>query len=137
MGIDQKQIIRILIVDDNAFVREGLAAIIGRQSDMRVVGEAGNGAEAVTLYCRHQPDVTLMDLRMPIMDGIAATQAIRNEFPEARILVVTTFVEDESITRALHAGAAGYVLKDAPMAQIMEAIRAISAQTEPVIPPQL
>ncbi len=136
MGMERKQVLRILIVDDNAFVREGLAAIIGRQSDMEVVGEAGNGAEAVTLYCRHQPDVTLMDLRMPIMDGIAATHAIRKEFPEARILVVTTFVEDESITSALHAGAAGYVLKDAPMAQIMEAIRATGGQAEPVVPPQ-
>lgn len=127
-----KHLIRVLIVDDNAFVREGLAAIVGRQPDMAVAAEAGNGVEATALFRQHQPDVTLMDLRMPIMDGIAATQAIRSEFPQACILVVTTFLEEETIMRALRAGAVGYVLKDAPMEQLIEAIRAGTAQADTV-----
>ena len=89
--MERQHLIQVLIVDDNALVREGLAAIVGRQSDMAVAAEAGNGAEAIALFRRHQPDVTLMDLRMPGMDGVAATQAICAEFPQARILVVTTF----------------------------------------------
>ena len=128
--MERQHLIQVLIVDDNALVREGLAAIVGRQSDMAVAAEAGNGAEAIALFRRHQPDVTLMDMRMPDMDGVAATQAICAEFPQARILVVTTFLEEEAITRALRAGATGYVLKDMPTEQLINAIRATIASAD-------
>ena len=97
--------IRILVVDDHPVVREGLIAIIQRQPDMVVVGEAGDGLEAVELFRRHLPDLTLMDLRLPGIDGVEATRRIKQEFPESRIVVLTTFDGDEDIFRALQAGA--------------------------------
>src|SRR3982751_3171831 len=106
--------IRVMIVDDHPIVREGLAALIGRRSDMKVVAEAENGREAITIHRQHRPDVTLMDLRLPEMGGLAALCAIREECPGARFLVVTTFDGDEDAYRALEMGAAGYLLKDAP-----------------------
>jgi len=120
-------VIRTMVVDDHPIVREGLAAIIERRPDMTVVAEAGSGAEAIALYKIHQPDITLMDLRLPEMDGVAAIQAIRAGAPEARILVVTTYDGDEDIYRALRAGAKGYILKDAPREQLLEAIRSVHA----------
>ena len=120
-------LIRILLVDDHPIVREGFAAIIERRPDMTVVAEASNGAEAVTLFREHRPDVTLMDLRLPEMDGLAAIRAIRGEFPSARILVVTTYDGDEDIHRALASGAKGYLLKDAPRDHLLEAIRSVHA----------
>jgi DNA-binding NarL/FixJ family response regulator len=116
-----------MIVDDHPIVREGLVALIERRSDMTVVAEAGSGREAVTLHRQHRPDVTLMDLRLPELDGLGALNAIRAESPAAKFLVVTTFDGDEDAYRALENGAAGYLLKDAPRESLMEAIRAVHA----------
>jgi DNA-binding NarL/FixJ family response regulator len=119
--------IRILLVDDHPIVREGLAAIIERRPDMTVVAEAGSGTEAVERFREHLPDVTLMDLRLPEMDGVAAIQAIRREFGEARILVLTTYDGDEDIYRAMRAGAKGYLLKDSRREYLLEAIHTVNA----------
>jgi DNA-binding NarL/FixJ family response regulator len=104
-------VIRVLAVDDHALLRDGIAALIGNQSDMELVGEASNGREAIELFRQHQPDVTLMDLQMPEMGGIDALSAIRGEFPEARIIVLTTYAGDVQVFRALKAGARGFLLK--------------------------
>jgi len=119
--------IRLLIADDHPVVREGLAAMIERRADMTVVAEASSGQEALELYRLHQPDVVLMDLRMPQMDGVSAITAIRAEFPGARIIVLTTFDGDEDIYRGLRAGAKGYLLKDAGREALLEAIRGVHA----------
>ncbi len=119
--------IRILSVDDHPVVREGIAALIGRQSDMELVAEACNGREAVEQFRTHRPDVTLMDLQMPEMSGIDALSAIRGEFPEARIIVLTSYVGDVQISRALRSGARGYLLKDMLRKELLEAIRAVHA----------
>jgi len=103
--------IRILAADDHALLREGIAAIVGNQTDMELVAEAKNGREAVELFRQHQPDVTLMDLQMPEMNGIDALSAIRAEFPEARVIVLTTYTGDVQVFRALKAGARAYLLK--------------------------
>lgn len=128
--------IRILIADDHVTVREGLAAIIGRQPDMQVVAEASNGREAVAHWLHHRPDVTLLDLRMPTMDGASAIEAIRSREAAARILVLTTFDTDNEISRAIRAGARGYLLKDAPREDLLGYIRRIHAG-ETCIPPAL
>jgi len=119
--------IRIMLVDDHPIVREGLAAIIDRRPDMTVIAEAGSGREAVELFRQYRPDVTLMDLRLPEMDGLAAIRAIRTESPQARLLVLTTYDGDDDIHRALLSGAKGYLLKDAPREHLLEAIRAVYA----------
>jgi DNA-binding NarL/FixJ family response regulator len=119
--------IRILIADDHAVVRDGLAAIVGLQADMEVVGEASNGEEACALFTRMNPDVLLLDLRMPRMDGLETVKAIREERADARIIILTTYSGEEDIFRTLKAGAKGYLLKDAPRQQILEAIRAVHA----------
>jgi two-component system NarL family response regulator len=117
--------IRILLADDHAVVREGIAAILGRQSDVKVVAEAGNGQEAVEAWERERPDVTLMDLRMPVMGGVEAISAIRRLHPESRFVVLTTYDGDENIYRALQAGAQAYLLKDMFREQLLEAIRTV------------
>lgn len=117
--------IRILIADDHPVVRQGLAAIIEFERDMTVVGEAKNGREAVELFCRERPHVLLIDLKMPVMDGVEAIAAIREQFPRASILVLTTYDRDEDIYRSLHAGAKAYMLKDAPAEELLDAIRAV------------
>ena len=117
--------IRIMIVDDHPVVREGLAAIVNRQADMVVAAEAGDGRKAVDLFRKHIPDVTLMDLRLPVMSGVEAITAIRKESPSARIIVLTTYDGDEDIYRALQAGAQGYLLKDMFREELVEAIRAV------------
>jgi two-component system NarL family response regulator len=117
--------IRVLIADDHAVVREGLAAMIGRRPDMEVVAEAENGLRAVELARQHQPDVILMDLRMPQMGGVEALSAIRAERAAARVIVLTTFDGDEDIFRALQAGAQAYLLKDTPRDELLDAIRAV------------
>jgi two-component system, NarL family, response regulator len=119
--------IRVLIADDHPVVREGVAAMIERRPDMTVVGEAATGREAVAAYRAAQPDVVLMDLRMPDMTGVEAIGAIRGEFPGARIIVLTTYDGDEDIYRGLQAGARAYLLKDAPRDDLLDAIRAVHA----------
>lgn len=129
-------LIRVLIADDHVTVREGLVAMIGRQVDMRVVAEASNGLEAITLWQRQRPDVGLLDIRMPIMDGIDAITEIRRQHASARLLVLTTFDTDEEVARVVKAGAAGYLLKDAARDDLLDSIRKVSAG-ETCIPPAL
>lgn len=117
----------ILISDDHAVVREGLAAMLSRRAEMQVVAEASNGVQAVELAFKYKPDILLMDLRMPQMGGVEAIRAIRAEWPEARVIVLTTYDGDEDIYRALQAGAKGYLLKDTPREELLEAIHAVHA----------
>ena len=119
--------IRVLIAEDHAVVRDGLAAVLKFEPDMTVVGLAKNGQEAVTQFRELKPDVVLMDLAMPELDGAGATLAIRGEFPDARILVLTTYDNDESVFRALENGAKGYLLKDCSTGDLLAAIRKIHA----------
>lgn len=121
----QKGLIRILIADDHLVVRMGLRSMIDSQPDMRVVGEAASGAEAIELYRTHQPDILLMDLRMPGMSGVEATSAIREQFPDAHIVLLTTYDGDENIYRALQAGARAYLLKDIPRNEFLDGIRSV------------
>ena len=117
--------IRILLVDDQSIVREGLSSLLQTQPDLEVVGEAENGQIAVEKAIALSPDVVLMDIRMPIMDGIAAIQMIRSQAPEIKILVLTTFDEDRYIAQAMSYGAQGYLLKDTPSAELAQAIRSV------------
>jgi DNA-binding NarL/FixJ family response regulator len=117
--------IRVLVADDHPVVRTGLAAVLTQEADLELVAEAENGARAVALYREHQPDVCLMDLRMPLMDGVEATRAITTEFPGARILALTTYEGDADIRRALDAGARGYLLKDMLLTDVIRAIRSV------------
>ena len=122
-----KKKLRILIADDHAVVREGLAAIITIQPDMELAGQAGDGVEAVELARTLGPDVILLDLVMPRQHGLAAIQAIKQENPQARILVLTSFADDERVFPAIKAGALGYLLKDVPRDQLLQAIRDVAA----------
>lgn len=117
--------IRVLAVDDHPIVRDGIAKLVGTQSDMELVAEASDGREAIEQFRRHHPDVTLMDLQMPNMSGIDAINAIRIEFPEARIVVLTTYAGDVQVKRALQAGAQGYLLKGLLRKELLETIRAV------------
>jgi DNA-binding NarL/FixJ family response regulator len=120
-------VIRVLSVDDHALLREGIARLIGKQSDMELIGEASNGREALEQFRKHHPDITLMDLQMPEMSGIDAISAIRGEFPDARIIVLTTYSGDFQVFRALKAGARGYLLKGMLRQELLETIRAVHA----------
>ena len=126
--------IRILAVDDHPLVRQGIAGLIGVQPDMALVGEASNGREAIQEFRKHQPDVTLMDLQMPEMNGLDALLAIRNEFPHAKIIVLTTYAGDMQIRRALKAGAQAYLLKNTLHKELMETIRAVHAGRKALSP---
>jgi DNA-binding NarL/FixJ family response regulator len=117
--------IRILIVDDHPLLREGIAAVVQGETDMELVGEAGNGREAIERFREHRPDVTLMDLQMPELDGVAATAAIRAEWSDARIVMLTTYRGDAQALRALKAGASGYLLKSMIRTDLLEAIRSV------------
>ncbi len=117
--------IRILVVEDHHVVRQGLVALVKTVPDMIVVAEAADGKQAVDLFRQHQPDVTIMDLRLPVMTGVEAITEIRRQFPAARIIVLTTFDGDEDIYRALQAGARGYLLKDMFGEELMDAIRTV------------
>jgi DNA-binding NarL/FixJ family response regulator len=117
--------IRILVVDDHNVVRQGIAALIATETDMQSVGEAANGREALQLFRALKPDIVLMDLQMPEMNGLDALIAIRAEAPEARIIVLTTYSGDAQVLRALKAGARGYLLKNAAYKEMLEAIRAV------------
>jgi DNA-binding NarL/FixJ family response regulator len=119
--------VRILIADDHPAVRAGLAAVVVAEGDLDVVAQAENGDQAVALYREHRPDVVLMDLRMPVLDGVAAIRRITAEFPEARVLALTTYQGDADVRRALDAGARGYLLKHMLMTEVIAAIRAVHA----------
>ncbi len=118
-------VIRVLTVDDHALIREGVAALIANQPDMRLVGEAADGQEAIVQFRSHHPDITLMDLHMPDMSGIDAIIAIRSEFPDARIIVLTTYAGDALCQRAMKAGAQAYILKGNVRKDLLETIRAV------------
>jgi DNA-binding NarL/FixJ family response regulator len=120
-------VIRVLTVDDHALIRDGVAALIANQKDMRLVGEASNGREAIEQFRSHRPDVTLMDLQMPEMNGINALIAIRSEFPDARIILLTTYAGDALCKRAMQAGARAYILKGNVRKDLLDTIRAVRA----------
>ncbi|MBV9612957.1 MAG: response regulator transcription factor [Acidobacteriaceae bacterium] len=119
--------IRIMVVEDHHIVRQGLVALLNTVPDMEVIAETGDGKQAIDLFRQYEPDVTLMDLRLPVVGGVEAVSQIRREFPAARIIVLTTFDGDEDIYRALQAGARGYLLKGMQGDELMEAIRAVHA----------
>jgi len=128
--------ISILSAEDHPLIRAGLDAVINAEPDMRMVAEASNGEEAIERYREHRPDVVLMDLRMPVMDGLSATRAILREFPDARIVALTTYEGDEDIHRALAAGARGYLLKDMMRSELLEVIRTVH-RGQRAIPPAI
>jgi DNA-binding NarL/FixJ family response regulator len=117
--------IRLLLVDDQGIIREGLRSLLETKPDLSIIGEAENGKAAVERALTLQPDVVLMDVRMPIMDGVAATRALTAQAPHIKVLVLTTFDDDEYVTQALRCGAKGYLLKDTPSTELADAIRAI------------
>ncbi|MDG4829135.1 response regulator transcription factor [Solwaraspora sp. WMMD1047] len=132
--------VRVLLVDDDALVRAGLTMILGGASDLRVVGEVGDGTEVAGAVAEHRPDVVLMDIRMPRMDGLAATEALRRGPEPPEVLVLTTFNADEYVLRALRAGASGFLLKDTPPGEIVRAVRQVAAgeaTLSPVVTRQL
>ena len=133
---DSLLLITVLIADDHPLVREGMVAFINRQTDMRVIAEASNGHEAVERFMATLPDIGLLDLRMPMVDGIDAIHAIRRKAPGARLVVLTSYETEEDIYRALRAGAQGYLLKSCPKEELLECIRAVSCGRS-WIPPEV
>ena len=135
MSIDPK-LIRILTVDDHPLLRKGIAALVNAEPDMKLVAEASNGREAIEQFRLHRPDITLMDLQMPDLDGIEAISCIHGEFNNARIIVLTTYTGDVQVVRALKAGARGYVLKGHVHRELLETVRAVHAGQKR-IPPEI
>ena len=129
-------VIKLLVVDDHPLLRAGIHAVLDGEADIRLVGEATNGHDAIERFRQHRPDVTLMDLQMPIMNGIEAIKAIREEFPNARFIVLTTYQGDVQALRALKAGAAGYLLKSMLRRDLLDTIRAVHAGKRR-IPPEI
>jgi DNA-binding NarL/FixJ family response regulator len=134
MSTTESSTIRILTVDDHPILRDGIAAVLESQPDMTLVGQACNGREAIECFRRLRPDVTLMDLRMPDISGIEAITAIRAEFPEARIIVLTTYAGDAQAAAALRAGAAGYLLKNQVRKELLETIRVVHSGKRRILP---
>lgn len=128
--------IRVLLVDDQALFREGLETLLSVHKDIQVVGQAGNGQEAAEVAARVLPDVVLMDVRMPVLDGVGATRLLKKTMPQCKVIVLTTFDDDEYIFEALRTGAVGYLLKDVASAQLVEAIRA-AARGESILQPSV
>jgi DNA-binding NarL/FixJ family response regulator len=128
------KLIRILTVDDHPLLRKGIAALVNAEPDLKLVAEASNGEEAIEAFRSHQPDVTLMDLQMPTLDGTAAIGRIRDEFPNARIIVLTTYTGDAQVLRALRAGARAYILKGHVHKELLETIRAVHAGQKRIPP---
>jgi len=128
------RVIRILTVDDHPLLREGIAALVKAEDDMQIVAEAGDGAEAIKKFRLHRPDVTLMDVEMPNLNGIEAINQIRGEFPEARIIILTTYTGDATVVRALKAGARAYILKRHVHRELLDAIRAVHAGQKRIPP---
>jgi DNA-binding NarL/FixJ family response regulator len=126
--------IRILLVDDHPLLREGVAGLVADQPDMRLVSEASNGYEAIEQFRKHHPDITLLDLQMPDLNGIDAMIAIRAEFPQARIIVLTTYTGDAQVVRALRAGARAYLLKSLLRRELLDTIRAVHAGQKRIAP---
>lgn len=127
MAPDSPPPIRVMSVDDHPLMREGIAAVVSSHPEMRLIAQAASGSEAIRLFRQHRPDVTLMDLRLPDMGGIDAMIAIRGEFPDSRVIILTTFEGDVQSRRALESGARGYILKSMPPQEIVEAIRQVHA----------
>lgn len=134
--MSQSSAIRVLVAEDHEIVRDGICAIANLQPDITVVAEAKNGEQAVALYREHQPDVVLMDLRMPVMEGVEAIALIRAEFSQAKIAILTTYDTDEDIYRGLKVGARGYLLKDTTSEELAEAIRTVNSGKR-YVPPQV
>ena len=134
--MSQQAQIRVLVIDDHPVVRFGLAAIVSTQRDMSVVAQASSGEDALQLFRRHQPDITLMDLRLPGISGAEAIQAIRHDYPASRFIVLTTYEGDEDIYNALQAGAQGYLLKGMSHHELLKAIRAVHSGLR-YIPPRV
>ena len=128
--------IKVLSVDDHALLREGIAALVNAESDMKLIAEASNGQDAIEKFRMHRPDITLMDLQMPALNGIEAIIGIRSEFPNARIIVLTTYAGDVQVVRALKAGARGYLLKGHVRRELLDTIRAVHAGQRR-IPPEV
>ncbi|HTZ83642.1 MAG TPA: response regulator transcription factor [Candidatus Acidoferrales bacterium] len=133
-AVADARLIRILAVDDHPLVRGGISGLVAGQTDMKLVGEASNGREAIQQFREHRPDVTLMDLQMPEMNGVDAMIAILGEFPEARIIVLTTYTGDAQVMRALKAGARAYLLKNTLHKELLETIRAVYAGKKTISP---
>src|SRR6202167_4299957 len=129
--------IRVLSVDDHRLLREGIAALVNAESDMKLIAEASNGQDAIEKFRVHRPDVTLMDLQMPALNGIEAIIGIRSEFPNARIIVLTTYAGDVQVLRALKAGARGYILKGHVRRELLDTIRAVQKRIPPEVAAEL